>query len=203
MQRNRNRHSRWYILTGIALIIAFVVVQLILLDETSEEQSVIESQETAGLEEQSSLSSTNSERFIDQYLNFVSDNTPNEQSMPMHDYISNAVVHLAQALQQLSDEEVIQLNPSTIKQLQDQSEEIVNTAEANKTMVVKHTFSMISGTMRSLEISNTEQLHTEMGNLEQMVNAIQQEVDITEQDVAVSQFLAQAGLVLELIEEEA
>lgn len=203
MEQNSKRNSRWYILTMIALIIGYVVVQLILLDNPEEQRTTEENQETILLEENSSLSPTGTNQSVDQYLIFVSENNPDDQHMLMEDYISKAVVHLAQALQELSEEEIIQLNPSTIQQLQNQSEEITSTDHSNKTIVVKHTFSMISGTMRSLQLKDGEQLHAEMVNLEQMANDIQQEVDITEQDIAVSQFLAQAGLVLELIEDEA
>ncbi|MDF9795597.1 ABC-type Na+ efflux pump permease subunit [Catalinimonas alkaloidigena] len=200
MQKKKKRHSRWYFLFIIALIIGFVVVQLLLLDDSEEQHSTQGKDDT---EQYKSQSHNSSDSAVDNYLTYISDHTPDDGTVNTEEYIANAVIYLTAALQDLSEENIIQLNPSVIKQLDRQSKSLSTSDTSNTIHAIKNTVGMISGAMQSIAISDTGRLQVEMQSLQQLADAINNEVRPETQSESVSKFLAQTGLLLELIEVEA
>lgn len=202
-QKKKNK-SRWLILTVIAVIIGFVVVQLFLLDETREQQVADETEEmTQQLNDDNAPSEENiAYREVDEYIVFVSENDPDDNSIFIGDYISSAVEHLNDALEQLADQQAISLNGATLEQLESQNEKLEDAEGAAKAEIVKNTFQMITQTMESLQLDDSDNLQSEIRTLQDMAQGINSEIDIEEQEEAVSSFLEQAGIVLEIIENE-
>jgi cell division protein FtsN len=196
--------NRWPILLFIALILGFVVVQLFILDETREEVIADETEElTDQMNDDNPPTEDNvAYREIDEYIVFVSENNPDDHGIFIGDYISSAIDHFTDALEQLSDEQTIALNGATIEQLEQQNEKIEESEDLEKAEVVKSTFQMITQTMESIQLNDSERLQTEIKTLQEMANNINVDTDIEEQDDAVSSFLEQAGIVLEIIENE-
>jgi len=196
--------NRWPILIFIALILGFVVVQLFILDETREEVVTDETEEiTDQMNDDNPPTEDNvAYREIDEYIVFVSENDPDDNSIFIGDYISSAIDHFTDALEQLSDEQAIALNGATIEQLEQQNERIEESEDLEKAEVVKSTFQMITQTMESIQLNDSERLQSEIKTLQDIANNINTETNIEEQDDAVSSFLEQAGIVLEIIENE-
>lgn len=206
---NHNNHrkkskSRWLIPSVIALLIGFVVYQLIVLDDTRDQLVADEteelSEEVSG--EKEADPSNVAFRSIDEYIVFVSENNPDDNGIFVSEYISTALDHLTDALEELSGQQEIALNAATITQLKEQSDRIADSEDQEKSTLVKNSFIMISETMESINIEGSEKLQTELSNLQKMINNIDSDSSIEDQDEAVSQFLEQTGIVLELIETE-
>lgn len=202
--QKRKSKSRWVIPTVIAVVIGFVVVQLVLLDETREQQITDEIEERAEVPESERQITSSNRAFqsIDEYLVFVSENNPDDHGLLIGDYISNALTHLSEALEELSTSQEIQLNEATITQLKEQSDKIADAEQQEKATLVKTSFVMVAETIESLDIDDSAELQAELNTLQNMIDAIDTESVIEEQDEAVSQFLEQTGIVLELIEGE-
>ncbi|WPP52465.1 hypothetical protein [Catalinimonas niigatensis] len=201
-QRKKSR-SRWLIPAVIAIIIGFVIVQLVLLDETRDQQVTDEVEELTETSGEKEISPTNIPlRSIDEYVVFVSENNPDDNSIFVSEYIASALNYLTEALEELSEQQEIRLNAATLTQLKEQSDRISDSEAQEKAVHVKNSFIMISETMESLDLEGSEKLQTEIRTLQKMISAIDIESNIEEQDKAVSQFLEQTGIVLELIENE-
>jgi len=193
MPRISRRHSRWYLLLIIALLIAFVVFQLLRLSFT--DKPTDQNQSSQVVPEHIDTYDTD----IDKYLAYISSYQHQQAS---DDYISGAVNYLTLALEELNQKHRIALNPSTLVQLQEQSKKISHSSDTDKTLTVSHTFEMISGVMQSIELNNSEQLAQERSNLRQMAENFRDNLELEQQDMAISQFLAQTGLLLEILEAE-
>ncbi|MEK6479304.1 hypothetical protein WJR50_17300 [Catalinimonas sp. 4WD22] len=202
--QRRKRRSRWVIPTVIAAVIGFVVIQLVLLDETREQQITDEIEERTEVPESEREVDSSNQAFqsIDKYLVFVSENNPEDDSFLLGDYVSNALDHLGDALEELSASPEIQLNKATITQLKEQSNKIADAEEQEKATLVKTYFVMVAETIESLNIEDSPELQAELNTLQNMIDDIDTESVIENQDEAVSQFLEQTGIVLELIEGE-
>ncbi len=200
----RKSKSRWAILVFIALILGFVVVQLFLLDETREQQVANETEEMTDLRNDNNAPSEDNVAYreIDEYIVFVSKYDPDDNSIFIGDYISSALEHFTDALEQLSEQQAIALNGATLEQLESQNEKIEDAEDAAKAEAVQNTFRMITQTMESLQLDDSEKLQTEIHTLQDMAGDIDSTQDIEAQNDAVSSFLEQAGIVLEIIENE-
>ncbi|WKN31964.1 hypothetical protein PZB74_01160 [Porifericola rhodea] len=195
MPRISRRHSRWYLLLIIALLIAFVVFQLLRLSFTNKPTDQNQSSQAVPQH----IDTYEYDTDIDKYLAYISSYQHQQAS---DDYISGAVNYLTFALEELRQKHRIALNPSTLVQLQEQSKKISHSSDTDKTLTVSHTFEMISGVMQSIELNNSEQLAQERSNLRQMAKNFRDNLELEQQDMAISQFLAQAGLLLEILEAE-
>ena len=203
-RKKKKSRNRWPILVFIALILGFVVVQLFLLDETRDQHIADETEEmTQDLNEDNPPSAENvAYQEIDEYIVFVSKNDPDDNSIFIGDYVSSAIEHFTDALEQLSEQEAIALNGATLEQLEAQNEKIEDADDAAKAAIVQNTFQMITQTMESIQLDDSENLQTEISTLQDMAKDIDGNIDIEQQNDAVSSFLEQAGIVLEVIENE-
>lgn len=202
--KRKGKKSRWPILIFIALILGFVVVQLLLLDETRDQHVADETEEmTDQMNDENAPSADNvAYREIDEYIVFVSKYDPDDNSIFIGDYISSAMEHLNEALEQLSEQQAIALNGATLEQLESQNEKIEDAEGVAKAEVIKSTFQMITQTMESLQLDDSDKLQTEIRTLQDMAGDIDSNQTIETQNDAVSSFLEQAGIVLEIIENE-
>jgi hypothetical protein len=200
----KKKNSRWPILVLIALVLGFVVVQLVLLDDTEEQLISDEVDELTETVDEANAPDTQNLQFesVDEYIIFVSENNPDDNSLFVNNYIASAVEKLGDALTDLTEAEEIALNTATINQLEEQREMLAEAEGRDKAMLVKNTFDIIAETMQSLDINNNSRLQTEIQTLDQMPDQINVEADIQEQNQAVSNFLEQTGIVLEMIESE-
>jgi len=203
-KKKKKNKSRWPILIFIAMILGFVVVQLFLLDETRDQQIADETEEmTQQLNDDNAPSEDNvAYQEIDEYVVFVSKYDPDDNSIFIGDYISSAMEHLNEALEQLSEQQAIALNGATLEQLESQNEKIEDAEGAAKAKVVQNTFQMITQTMESIQLDDSDKLQTEIQTLQDMAGDIDSNQTIETQNDAISSFLEQAGIVLEIIENE-
>jgi len=200
----RKKASRWLIPVVIAVILGFVVVQLLLLDETREEQIADETEEiTDQMNDDNAPTEDNAAlRSVDEYIVFVSENNPDDQEIFVGDYIASAVDHLTEALEDLSAQEEISLNEATIEQIEEQSEKMEDADDQARAREVRNTFRMISQTMESLQLNDSERLQSEISALQQLADSINENEAIEMQNESISRFLEQAGVVLEVIEND-
>lgn len=203
-KKKKKNKSRWPILIFIAMILGFVVVQLFLLDETRDQQIADETEEmTQQLNDDNAPSEDNvAYQEIDEYVVFVSKYDPDDNNIFIGDYIVSAMEHLNEALEQLSEQQAIALNGATLEQLESQNEKIEDAEGAAKAKVVQNTFQMITQTMESIQLDDSDKLQTEIQTLQDMAGDIDSNQTIETQNDAISSFLEQAGIVLEIIENE-
>ncbi|MFP4090023.1 MAG: hypothetical protein ACLFUB_08675 [Cyclobacteriaceae bacterium] len=200
----KKKNNRWPILVLIALVLGFVVIQLVLLDDTEEQAISDEIDEQTETVDEVQMPDEQNRAFesVDEYVVFVSENDPDDTELFVGDYISSAMDRLTEALTDLSETEEVKLHSATLDQLREHREMIANAEGRDKAVLVKKAFNVISQSMRSIDIQDNSRLQAEIQALDEMPDMINVETDIEEQDQAVSQFLEQTAIVLELIESQ-
>ncbi len=193
-QSRQKSKSRWLIPAGIAFILVFVVVQLFLLDETRH-QSIAQEKVS---EEVNIVASP-----IDEYIVFVRENKPQENSLFVGGYLSGALEHLTIALKELSRQEAVSLDKEAFSKLKEQSERIANAPRNEKAALVNDFFVLVAQNLESLNLKGSEQINKEINMLQEKLHALNDKHTVENQEEAISQFLKQTGIVLELIENEA
>jgi len=201
--KQKKSSGRWSILVVIAAVIAFVVIQLYLLDETRKPGKDEETETLVDTKRKSDqpISEGGVYGEIEEYMIFVSENIPDDPTIYVDEYVTTALKRFHQALVQLDKEHHINLNEATLAQLALQSDKIDVARETDQAEVVKNTFSMITQTMKSLQAKDAGQLQSEIQTLQQMAQNIETDMAIENQEDTISSFLVQVGTILKMIEE--